>query len=306
MADSALEITAATKRYGSQLAVNDVSFSIAKGEIFGLLGPNGAGKSSLINMISGLSLMSSGSIKIFGFDNKTDFQMTRRMTGVMPQEIVIDNFFTLEQSLKMHAGYYGFSDDPVWRQTLVDRLSLTPFLKKKPLQLSGGTKRRHMLAKALIHKPKLLILDEPTAGVDVELRHNIWHFVREVNKMGTTVLLTTHYLEEAQEMCDRIGILSNGKVVALDKTQNLLNRIDDKKLIVKLEEQISAELSGLKELNAQVSPGGMEFVIPLAKGGLLGPVLDQLRSMPLRITDIQSKEADLEDVFLKLTGVENV
>ena len=218
----ALELKALRKDYGSLTALQDLSLQIQEGEIFGLLGPNGAGKSTAINMISGLTRITSGEVKVFGLDNQKDFQKVRQLVGVMPQEIVTDNFFTIEDSLKLHAGYYGYKDDPKWRNTLVERLALGPYLKKKPLQCSGGTKRRHMLAKALIHKPRLLILDEPTAGVDVELRRNIWIFVREINKAGTTVVLTTHYLEEAEEMCGRLAILSKSKLVALDRMENLL------------------------------------------------------------------------------------
>lgn len=302
MSQVALSIQAVTKAYGDQVAVSDVSLDIQAGEIFGLLGPNGAGKSSLINMISGLARISHGTIGIFGYDNQRDFKVTRRMTGVMPQEIVIDNFFTLDESLRLHAGYYGFRDDASWRRTLIERLALGPYLKKTPLQLSGGTKRRHMLAKALIHRPQLLILDEPTAGVDVELRQNIWSFVREINKMGTTVLLTTHYLEEAEQMCGRIGILSQGKIVALSRTADLLNRIDDRKLSLRVESPLAADSPILAELNAQLSEEGHLLTIPLRSANVLAEILQRLPTLPLKILDIQSKSADLEEVFLSLTG----
>jgi len=305
-ATPALEILGASKRYDKQLAVDGVSFSIEPGEVFGLLGPNGAGKSTLINLISGLTRLSGGRVLVFGHDNQSDFETTRRLTGVMPQEIVIDNFFTLEQSLRMHAGYYGYADDPVWRRTLVERLALEPYLKRKPLQLSGGTKRRHMLAKALIHKPRLLILDEPTAGVDVELRHNIWSFVREMRAMGTTVLLTTHYLEEAQEMCDRIAILAKGKIVALDRTSNLLRSIDDRKLLVRVSAPLMETLPALREIGAQVLEGGHLLSIPLSSDGLLGDLLVKLAALPTKIEEVESKSADLEEVFLSLTGARHV
>ena len=218
---AALELSNLTKIYSDIVALDKLSFTIEQGEIFALLGPNGAGKSTAIGMISGLTRVTQGTIKIFGHDNQKESQITRSLTGVMPQEVVIDNFFTIGESLKLHAGYFGLKDDPVWRNKLIDRLALGPFLHKKPLQCSGGTKRRHMLAKALIHKPKLLILDEPTAGVDVELRRSIWSFVKEMNQNGTTVILTTHYLEEAEEMCERFAFLAKGKLVALDKREVL-------------------------------------------------------------------------------------
>ncbi len=220
----ALEVKNLRKVYDKIVAVDSISFQVEEGEIFAFLGPNGAGKSTTIGMISGLTHIGGGSISIFGLDNKKDFRRTRQLAGVMPQEVVIDNFFTIEESLKLQSGYYGYRDDPQWRNTLVERLALGPFLKKKPMQCSGGTKRRHMLAKALIHKPRLLILDEPTAGVDVELRRNLWSFVKEINKAGTTIVLTTHYLEEAEEMCERVAIISKGKLVALDTKARLLEQ----------------------------------------------------------------------------------
>lgn len=306
MTGMALEIENVSKRYEKSLAVDNVSFNVGQGEIFGLLGPNGAGKSSLINMISGLNRIGGGRIKIFGYDNQKEYLHSRQLAGVMPQEIVIDNFFTLDESLRMHAGYYGFADDPQWRKTLVERLALEPYLHKKPLQLSGGTKRRHMLAKALIHKPKLLILDEPTAGVDVELRHNIWSFVREINGMGTTVMLTTHYLEEAEEMCDRIAIMAKGKIVALDRTRDLLKKMDNRKVTVRLDRTVEAGSMLAQSLNAQVEDGGQQLTFSLASSVPLDDVLEKIRAASLRILDIQSKSADLEDVFLSLTGAPRV
>jgi ABC-2 type transport system ATP-binding protein len=219
---AALEITNLVKHYGGLKAVDDLSLKIEAGEIFGLLGPNGAGKSSTIHLASGLTLMEKGSIKIFGKDVVTQSTDTRRMVGLMHQEVVMDNFFPIGKMLEIHAGYYGLKDDPAWRELLVERLALGPHLKKKMMGLSGGMKRRFMVAKALIHKPRLLILDEPTAGVDVELRQALWDFVREINKRGTTVLLTTHYLEEAEQLCGRIAIMNNGKLAALDTTKNLV------------------------------------------------------------------------------------
>lgn len=229
----ALEIQSVSKSYSSKgqttHAVDDLSFHIEQGEIFALLGPNGAGKSTTINMTSGLIRIDRGEIKIFGHDVTHDYKVTRRLTGVMNQEIVIDNFFTVEETLKIFSGFYGYRDDPKWRRLLIEKMELGPYLKRKPITLSGGTKRRLMLAKALIHRPRFLILDEPTAGVDVQLRHNIWEFVREINREGTTVLLTTHYLEEAEKMCSRVAIMSHGKLVALDKTADLLKKSGNKK-----------------------------------------------------------------------------
>lgn len=223
LSESALNIQNVSKVYeGGVTAVQDISFSIAPGEIFGLLGPNGAGKSTLIGMICGLVRITQGKISVFGFDVKDQYQLTRAMVGVTPQEVAIDNFFKVGDALKLHSGYFGKKDDPKWRETLIEKLDLGPHLQKKPMQLSGGMKRRLMIAKSLIHRPRLLILDEPTAGVDVELRRGLWSFVRELRSEGVTILLTTHYLEEAQELCDRLAIVNNGKLVALDSTKDIM------------------------------------------------------------------------------------
>ncbi len=223
--DLAIEIKNVSKIYDSGLrAVDDLSFSIAPGEIFGLLGPNGAGKSTLIGMIRGLVRLSSGSISVFGADVQSQYQLTRSRVGVTPQEVAIDNFFKVGEALKIHSGYFGRKDDPVWRNKIIEKLDLGPHLQKKPLQLSGGMKRRLMIAKSLIHKPRVLILDEPTAGVDVELRRALWAFVRELRAEGMTILLTTHYLEEAEALCDRLAIISEGKLVALDSTKTIMTK----------------------------------------------------------------------------------
>ncbi len=227
---NALEIHDLKKSFAGTDAVKGVSFAIEQGEIFGLLGPNGAGKSTTINMIAGVARIDSGRISAFGYDNQRDYRQTRRMLGVVHQEVVIDNFFTVDQALCLHAGYYGVKDDPVWRQMLIDRLGLRPHLDKVMLKLSGGLKRRFMIAKALIHRPRLLILDEPTAGVDVELRHGLWEFVREINREGTTILLTTHYLEGAEEMCDRIAIMHHGELIAMEKTHDLVRRLSNRQV----------------------------------------------------------------------------
>jgi ABC-2 type transport system ATP-binding protein len=220
----AVVVERVSKVYDSGVqAVDDLSLSIAPGEIFGLLGPNGAGKSTLIGMICGLVRLSSGSISVFGSDVTSEYQITRSRIGVTPQEVVIDNFFNIGEALRIHSGYFGRKDDPVWRKTLIDKLDLGPHLKKKPMQLSGGMKRRLMIAKSLIHRPRVLILDEPTAGVDVELRRALWNFVRELRSDGVTILLTTHYLEEAEALCDRLAIINGGKLVALDTTTAIMN-----------------------------------------------------------------------------------
>ena len=297
----ALAIKNLSKEYDGTLAVNDISFTIEPGEIFGLLGPNGAGKSTTINMIGGVSHIGSGAIEIFGSDNQTDARTTRRQVGVMHQEIVIDNFFTIDQALRFHAGYYGVRDDADWRQQLIDRLGLKPHLHKVMIKLSGGMKRRFMIAKALIHKPRLLILDEPTAGVDVELRHTLWDFVREINQQGTTILLTTHYLEEAEQMCDRIAIMHHGNLIALESTATLLKELGTRRLLVHLQTPINELPEDLCCQSAELDNAGTTLQLTLSTSQSTGDLLKQLCDIGLPIADIETRKAGLEEIFLQMT-----
>jgi ABC-2 type transport system ATP-binding protein len=299
---SALKIVALKKSYNQNVVVKEISLEIQQGEIFGLLGPNGAGKSSTINMVVGVTRPESGKVEIFGHDNQSDYINTRRMTGVMHQEIVIDTFFTIDQALKMHSGYYGVSDDKAWRETLIDRLALGPHLTKPMNKLSGGMKRRFMVAKALIHKPKLLILDEPTAGVDVELRRTLWDFVREINRQGTTVLLTTHYLEEAEEMCGRLAIMNHGSVIAMDTTKKIVQQLDEKSLNVILQEPMKELPQELRALDCELKEGGSLLSFRLSQKTRTNEVLRALTNMNVTIQEIETKSPNLQDVFLKLTG----
>ncbi|MGK2907803.1 MAG: ABC transporter ATP-binding protein [Desulfuromonadales bacterium] len=301
MIPPALAIQNLTKTYDGTIAVNNISFSIEPGEIFGLLGPNGAGKSTTINMIAGVSRIGSGSIKIFGFDNQSESLTTRRLVGVMHQEIVIDNFFTIDQALRFHAGYYGVRDDAAWRQRLIDRLGLKPHLHKVMIKLSGGMKRRFMIAKALIHKPRLLILDEPTAGVDVELRHTLWDFVREINQQGTTILLTTHYLEEAELMCDRIAIMNHGDVIALESTRTLLNELGTRSILIHLHSPITELPDNLCCQGAELDETGTTLQLTLSASQSSGDLLKRLCDNGLPIADIETRKAGLEEIFLQMT-----
>ncbi len=301
MSSSALAIRNLSKAYDGTLAVSDVSFSIEPGEIFGLLGPNGAGKSTTINMIGGVSRIGSGSIEIFGFDNQRDSRTTRRLVGVMHQEIVIDNFFTIDQALRFHAGYYGVRDDAAWRQRLIERLGLKPHLHKVMIKLSGGMKRRFMIAKALIHKPQLLILDEPTAGVDVELRHTLWDFVREINQQGTTILLTTHYIEEAEQMCDRIAIMNHGKLIALEATETLLQELGTRSILIYLQTPIAAVPEDLCCQAAELDEAGTTLQLTLSASQPTGDLLKRLCDIGLPIADIETRKAGLEEIFLQMT-----
>ena len=297
MPTPALSISNLSKSFSGKPVVKEISFAIEPGEIFGLLGPNGAGKSTTINMITGVARVESGKIEVFGRDNQSDFVETRRLTGVMHQEIVVDTFFNVDTALKLHAGYYGVKDDPKWRALLIDRLALGPHLKKEMIKLSGGMKRRFMVAKAMIHKPKLLILDEPTAGVDVELRQQLWEFVREVNRdMGTTVLLTTHYLEEAEEMCGRVAIMNEGNIIAMDRTRDLLNKLDEKRLIVHLASPLAAVPAGLP---GTLEDGGKKLVLRVEHG--LGECLKALVSLGAQVKELETQAPSLQEAFLKLT-----
>lgn len=291
------------KSFDGVPAVKGINFTIQQGEIFGLLGPNGAGKSTTINMIAGVVRLDSGRITAFGHDNQSDYRYTRRVLGVVHQEVVIDNFFTVDQALKLHAGYYGVKDDPAWRQLLIDRLGLQPHLHKVMLKLSGGLKRRFMIAKALIHRPQLLILDEPTAGVDVELRHGLWDFVREINRQGTTILLTTHYLEEAEQMCDRIAIMNHGELIAMEETQKLIRRLSSRQLRLWLEQPLAELPSGLELYLPRLKEDGSVLLLSLPAGEGAGNVLVQLAELGLKIQDIETDQNSLEDVFIHLTGM---
>ncbi len=301
MTPLALDIHDLNKDYNGIAAVKELSFSITPGEIFGLLGPNGAGKSTTINMISGVTRVGRGQIRVFGYDNQKDYRITRRMVGVMHQEIVIDNFFTIDQALRFHAGYYGVPDDPNWRNLLIDRLGLGPHLHKVMIKLSGGLKRRFMIAKAMIHKPQLLILDEPTAGVDVELRHSLWDFVREINDEGTTILLTTHYLEEAEQMCDRIGIMNHGRLIALEGTSALLQRLGTNGVLIHLKAAVQDIPDRLAEWGAELLEPKTQIRLTLPPQQTVGDLLELLSTLDMPVADLETKRAGLEDIFLQIT-----
>lgn len=302
MQKPALKIINLKKSYNGTEAVKGISLQIEQGEIFGLLGPNGAGKSTTINMISGVTRIGDGTVSIFGYDNRKDYRMSRCLSGVMHQEIVIDNFFTIDKALRIHAGYYGVKDDKVWREMLIERLGLKDHLHKVMLKLSGGLKRRFMIAKALIHKPKLLILDEPTAGVDVELRLTLWDFVREINQQGTSVLLTTHYLEEAEQMCDRIAIMDHGELVALDTTAKLLQNLGGRLVSIQLDQSLSQPPKELDAYNPQLKEHGYQINFCLAGEQTTIELLEKMNGLGLTVKDVETRQSNLEDVFLSLTG----
>ena len=234
-----LEINKLVKKYGKFTAVDEISFNLEKGEIFGLLGPNGAGKTTTISIISTLENPTSGSIKVFGKDIKEEPVAIKRLLGVVPQEIISHGFFTVEEILKFQSGFYGIKNNKDWTDYVLDKLELNAYRKKQANHLSGGYKRRLLVAKALIHKPKVLILDEPTAGVDIDLRQKIWEFIKSLNEEGITILLTTHCLEEAEKLCNRIGIISYGKILQIDKTHKLIENYTSRNITIYLKSQPS-------------------------------------------------------------------
>jgi ABC-2 type transport system ATP-binding protein len=297
-----LSVTNVSKSFGALNAVNNVSLNLNEGEIFGLLGPNGAGKSTTINMIAGLTKFTIGSISVFGFDIQRGYKHTRRILGVVHQEIVPEQFFRVGAALKIHSGYYGVKDDPRWRNLLIERLELGPHLEKKFLRLSGGMKRRFMVAKALLHKPKLLILDEPTAGVDVELRRSIWEFIREINQAGVTILLTTHYLEEAEQLCNRIGVMKDGVLIALEETKQLISSLGEGYLNVRLLNRLHEIPAGLLASGATLLEENTALRLPIRGNQSVDTMLNEIRKAGLQIQHISSVEPHLEEVFVHLTS----
>jgi len=296
----ALDIEGVQKTYGALQALKGVSFGIQRGEFFGLLGPNGAGKSTLINTIAGLTQASRGHIRVLGHDTVTDFRAARRKLGVVPQELVFDPFFNVVDMLRIQAGYYGCGEEVwPWIDEMIERLELKAKRTAMMRTLSGGQKRRVLIAQALVHKPPVVILDEPTAGVDVELRRTLWSFMRDLHAKGTTVVLTTHYLEEAQEMCSRIAILDKGEVKALETTSALLGRHPFRFLRLKLGEGAVLP-DALRALVASEKDGVVELKLETSQHPING-VFAALRNAGVVIEDVQTREPDLEDIFIELT-----
>ncbi len=302
---TAIEINQVHKHYDENHALKGVSFDIQQGEFFGLLGPNGAGKSTLIGIIAGLTRMNSGRVKVMGHDVVSDYRQARRCLGVVPQELVFDPFFTVQEILEIQAGYFGKKkQSKAWIKELLEGLDLADKASSNMRTLSGGMKRRVLIAQALVHRPDVVILDEPTAGVDVELRSSLWEFVKQLNSEGHTIVLTTHYLEEAEALCDRIGIVNKGELVALDDKNALMARGIGGFCTLSLSlvrAWLSDELSLGSELEL-ISNDASTMVVRFDKRQIsVMDVLDRLRSLGVEIADIRLEEADLEDVFIELT-----
>ena len=290
---------AATKKTKAKTALSGIDLDIPRGSIFGLLGPNGAGKSTLINILAGLVKKSAGSVNIWGFDQDENPRQSRAAIGVMPQELNLDPFFTPEASLDMQAGLYGVPKALRKTDEILQLIGLEDKANAYARSLSGGMRRRLLLGKALVHSPQILVLDEPTAGVDIGLRQMLWDNVRQLNADGMTVILTTHYLEEAQEMCDQIAIIHEGALRALDTTVNLLSKLDTKTLVV--ETKTTADISlpaGVTQ--SQRADGTLAFTYSRSAISP-GEILDALRGAGIKILDIQTEQPDLQDVFMEIT-----
>jgi ABC-2 type transport system ATP-binding protein len=274
------------------LALESVSLDIEEGEFFGLLGPNGAGKTTMISILAGLTRATSGRVSVLGSDVKTDFADARRKLGVVPQELVFDPFFNVREALRIQSGYFGVKNNDAWIDELLESLGLSDKANANMRQLSGGMKRRVLVAQALVHKPPVIVLDEPTAGVDVELRQTLWQFIAKLNKQGSTVLLTTHYLEEAEALCGRIAMLKTGRIVALDKTSALLKAASSNVLRFKVDGELPQALA----MQARIIGRIVQF--PAHDALEIERYLAAVRQAGLVARDVEIRKADLEDVFL--------
>ncbi|MGH6953636.1 MAG: ABC transporter ATP-binding protein [Alphaproteobacteria bacterium] len=289
-------------RRGTREALAGIDLDVPQGSLFGLLGPNGAGKSTLINILAGLTLKTAGSARVWGIDIDRDPRGVRATIGVVPQELNIDPFFTPRELLEIQAGFYGVPKAERRTEEILAALALAEQADSYARTLSGGMRRRLLVAKALVHDPPVLVLDEPTAGVDVELRHQLWAYIRALNGRGTTILLTTHYLEEAEQLCERIAILDRGRLVACDTTAELLKRMDHKELAVTVVEELSSVPPLIDGLAAELSPPRRLVFRYQPSKTSIRDILAAVRDAGLTIADLTTEERGLEDVFLELTG----
>ena len=292
----AIEALNVEKRYGALQALAGVSLAVSEGEFFGLLGPNGAGKTTLISIIAGLARASGGQVRVMGADVIRDYRRARRMLGVVPQELVFDPFFTVRETLRIQSGYFGLRNNDAWIDEIMHHLDLVSKADANMRTLSGGMKRRVLVAQALVHRPPVIVLDEPTAGVDVGLRQGLWRFIRRLNRDGHTIVLTTHYLEEAEELCDRIAMLKAGRIVALDSTRNLLETFSG--LVLKLRLDRDALPDGLEATLLEADGG--RFTLRLNDYDALEQVLRRVRETGAAIRELELEPPDLEDVFLRV------
>ena len=282
-------------------ALKNLNLEVKEGEIFGLLGPNGAGKSTFINILAGTTIKTSGNVDVWGFNLDKNPRQVRASIGIVPQEVNVDPFFSPRKLLELQAGLYGIKKKDRITDTILKLVSLENQANSYTRSLSGGMKRRLLVAKALVHQPPIIILDEPTAGVDVELRSNLWKNVKSLNKQGVTIILTTHYLLEAEEMCDRIGILNKGNLVALDSTKNLLKRIQTKIVTFAVNGKVNIENQSLKSLNVIDNQPG-QLIVSYEKSLLnIEELINYINKQNIKISDISTDDGNLEDVFVRLT-----
>lgn len=292
----AIEIKDLSKTYtkGEKVALKSVDLQIKQGSFFGLLGPNGAGKSTIINILGGLVNKSSGAVKIGGIDIDKNQQATKFKIGIVPQELIIDPFFNVRETLEIYAGYFGVKKTDRRTDEIIEALGLQDQAKAVPRSLSGGMRRRLLVAKALVHNPEILVLDEPTAGVDVELRNQLWNYVKKLNQAGTTVLLTTHYIEEAEKLCDEIAVINHGQVIAYDRKENLMKLLSSKELMIEAVDEIridpaliNAKLLEKNKISITYDPAKVE----------VEKILQSIAANNIRIKDISTKQPDLEQIF---------
>jgi ABC-2 type transport system ATP-binding protein len=298
----AVSFQAVSKSYpsprGTFQALGGVTFDIEEGEFFGLLGPNGAGKTTLISILAGLVRPTSGSVSVRGHDVQADYAQARRQLGVVPQELVFDPFFSVREALRIQSGYFGVRNNDAWIDELLHNLGLADKANANMRQLSGGMKRRVLVAQALVHRPPVIVLDEPTAGVDVELRQTLWQFIAKLNRQGHTVLLTTHYLEEAEALCGRIAMLKAGHVVALERTSDLLQAASANVLRFKIDGALPVEFEGRARVTGRI------VQLPAHDAHEIEQHLAVIRQAGLRVEDVEVRKADLEDVFIDLMTAE--
>ncbi len=303
MTTAAIRVEQIFKRFGSVQALNGVDLTVHPGEFFGLLGPNGAGKTTLISSLAGLTRPDAGRVEIMGYDVQTNYRMARRQLGVVPQELVFDPFFSVRETLEIQAGYYGIDPSPArraWIDEILEGLDLTSKADANMRTLSGGMKRRVLVAQALVHRPPVIVLDEPTAGVDVELRQSLWQFVRRLNQEGHTIVLTTHYLEEAENLCGRIAMLKAGCLVALDTTRNLLSLFSSHTLRLRTMGDQPAQLGMVREEIADKENTEGWWVASFTRFDEIEPLLSRLRLSGCVIDELEIGKPDLEDVFVRV------
>jgi ABC-2 type transport system ATP-binding protein len=293
---AAIEVTELVKRYPRVTALGGVSLRVEQGEFFGLLGPNGAGKTTLISIVAGLARATSGRATVLGHDVVDHYRAARRCIGVVPQELVFDPFFSVRESLRFQSGYFGLKHNEAWIDELLQNLGLSDKADANMRRLSGGMKRRALVAQALVHKPPVIVLDEPTAGVDVELRQSLWAFIQRLNQDGHTILLTTHYLEEAEALCNRVAMLKDGRVIALDHTANLLRSEAERRLELRLAPMLLPQ--SLKGLVIEATSD--RYVLALPDYERLEGILETLRVAGVKVEEMQLQQAGLEEVFLRI------